>query len=665
MADTLEGTVSRISQYVVICVLMSCLVLAPVSPAQAPVWQAMGPYGGRVLAVALSPDFVRDGTMLASTANGGLFLSTNRGEQWNHVENLPADLTISALALSPAFAQDGLAFLSTTQSGILRSDDGGQTWSSWSTGLSSLSVTDLAISPDFASDQTLLAATGRGFARTSSAGKRWFPVGPSVTALSVAVSAQAGSPFVAFGGTSIGLYRSDDGGETWATTSLSGQPVLAVALSPFYGRDRSVLVGTLAGAYFSSDGGQSWAGPWMEEQVVHAVAFAPDYDGGGRLYLGADEGFYASTNGGASWQEAETLPGAVDAIVATGPGLYVGGSGGLYLSMDGGVIWAARNRGLLGIAIDTVASAPSFARQPIVLAGGPSGLYRSPDGGATWQMTTLDNARINAIAFAPTDLTANTAYAATSGGLYLSRDQGRTWQTSEATPDVLNVLALALSANANDIWLATAEGGVYYSPDAGASWQQRSAGLATLHTTALLWIDGVGDGARLMAGTWGGGAYITYDGGRSWHAASQGLETPHVQGLARGVGFGNLIWVFVSTTAGLFRSADLCQSWDFAGLLGQDLSSVVLHPNYAERANVYVSGKQDGVFRSLNGGLTWHPLNDGLPSLRLSQIIAATDDVAPLLYAAGQSGVLRYGTVPEPPVAPMSLLRLPLIMNQR
>ncbi|MBC7236529.1 MAG: hypothetical protein H5T69_11885, partial [Chloroflexi bacterium] len=102
--------------------------------AQTPEWQAIGPYGGRVLAVALSPEFDDDGTMLAGTANGGLFLSTDRGQHWGPVQDLPAGLIISVAAFSPSYGQDGMIFLGTTQNGVLRSDDGGLSWSSWSTG---------------------------------------------------------------------------------------------------------------------------------------------------------------------------------------------------------------------------------------------------------------------------------------------------------------------------------------------------------------------------------------------------------------------------------------------------------------------------------------------------------------------------------------------------
>ncbi|MBC7237848.1 MAG: hypothetical protein H5T69_18555, partial [Chloroflexi bacterium] len=571
-------------------------------------------------------------------------------------------------ALSPSAGQDGMIFLGTPQNGVLRSDDGGLSWSSWSTGLASLAVADLAVSPNFATDQTVLAATGRGLARTPSAGKRWFSVGPAVSALSVAIAGGVGEPFVAFGGTAIGLYRSDDGGQTWAPTGLTGVnavPVIDIAVAPSFATVPSLLVGTLAGAYFSGDGGNTWNGPWFPDQVVHSVAFAPDYDGTGELYLGTEQGLYRSADNGDTWRLSSSLAQSVNvlAIPSDDPVvLYAGCARGIYRSGDGGETWAERHEGVLGVTIEAVATAPSFVRQPIVLAGGPSGLYRSADGGDTWAMTTLSSAEVHAIAFAPHYRQTGTVYAATSGGLFVSSDKGSTWQASETAPAVLNVLDLALSSDPKDIWLATAEHGVYYSPNAGASWTQRAAGLASLNTTAILWLGGTGDEARLVVGTWGGGTFTTTDGGLSWVASSQEPDTPYIQALAQGVGYGGRTWIFASTTAGVFRSADMGDTWDFTGLLGQNLTGVALHPDYLSRPNVYVCAAQDGVFRSLNGGLTWQPLNEGLVSLSLSQVVVATEEASPLLYAAGQSGVSRYGAVPEPP--PPVLIRLPLVWNR-
>jgi hypothetical protein len=90
-----------------------------------------------VEAVALSPDFVNDQTVLASVGGVGLFKSTNAGRSFAAVgaDLLSKNLIISdftnptgtALQFSPAFAHDHTVFAYAEQS-VVRSTDGGITW---------------------------------------------------------------------------------------------------------------------------------------------------------------------------------------------------------------------------------------------------------------------------------------------------------------------------------------------------------------------------------------------------------------------------------------------------------------------------------------------------------------------------------------------------------
>ena len=59
-------------------------------------------------------------------------------------------------------------------------------------------------------------------------------------------------------GTPSGLYRSDDGGRSWAQTAFTEQP-FAIAVT-----DDGETIGTVTrfGSYYrSGDGGRTWPGP--------------------------------------------------------------------------------------------------------------------------------------------------------------------------------------------------------------------------------------------------------------------------------------------------------------------------------------------------------------------------------------------------------------------
>jgi hypothetical protein len=73
-----------------------------------------------------------------------------------HYSPTPA---ISALAISPNYVRDGTLFAGSLEDGVFRSSDGGRQWSAWNFGLMDLRILCLAISPNFASDEMLFVGT--------------------------------------------------------------------------------------------------------------------------------------------------------------------------------------------------------------------------------------------------------------------------------------------------------------------------------------------------------------------------------------------------------------------------------------------------------------------------------------------------------------------------
>lgn len=633
--------------------------------AESPTWSCSGPFGGQILALGISPAYAIDGILFAGTASNGLFASYDGGENWAHVSAFSAQTAVSSIVLSPAFAEDHTLFVSTTGEGILKSWDGGETWSPWNGGLLSLSVPQVALSPHFAVDQTCLAATSRGMHRSASAGKVWQPVGPDARALAVAIAVAPGGDLEAFGGFSSGLHISRDGGQVWQPTTLDAGPIVALAVSPDYATDRTVLAGTLSGAYLSTDGGETWEGPWFASLAVHQVLFSPAYAMDHALFLGTSGGVYVSRDGGAHWSELGNARDIIHDLAAfydrEGITLYAATDhGGVIYSDDGGSRWVARNTGLANVALDAVALSPHYTQDRTVYAGGEKGIWRSQDDGQSWERLPLEGVSINALRCPLDESVHRTVYAATNGGLFISTDRGQSWRAATPGPQALHVLDIAVSPT-GQLWLGTANGGVYYASPGLSFWEARSNGLAASQVMALEWL-GVGEQTTyLIAGTWGDGAFASRDGGLAWQRAA-GPEMPHVRDLASAEGYGGLLWAFAATTGGLCQSTDKGQSWDCRSLVGLDLSSVAMHPQYAAHPILYAAGQQDGIYRSLNGGVTWNSLNQGLGTLDVRELALGLDrDGEEVLFAATGGGMWRYGGVPQWPQSGYRTLVLPLV----
>lgn len=165
----------------------------------------------------------------------------------------------------------------------------------------------------------------RGLWRSTDGGRSWASagggvVGPNVTAVAVAEGAD-GRPSVVFAGTEpSAVFRSIDGGETWQpleaftrlpsarTWSFPPRPethhVRWIAVDPHAAR--RVFVAVEAGALVhSEDGGDTWVDRTPDGPYdTHTLALHPLASD--RLYAAAGDGYYESRDGGRSWQSPET-----------------------------------------------------------------------------------------------------------------------------------------------------------------------------------------------------------------------------------------------------------------------------------------------------------------------------------------------------------------------
>uniref|UniRef100_A0A7C1FUD8 Photosynthesis system II assembly factor Ycf48/Hcf136-like domain-containing protein n=1 Tax=Caldilinea aerophila TaxID=133453 RepID=A0A7C1FUD8_9CHLR len=220
-------------------------------------------------AVVFSPDFAHDRTLFASVP-GGVLRSHDAGTTW-HVAPLSSPPPfVTALAVSPNYAKDGLIFAATLEDGILRSCDRGATWAAWNFGLLDFHVYALALSPNFAHDDTLYVGCESGIFRSSSSGRGWqetaFPM-DCAPVLSLALSPDFTTDGVIFAGTEAsGLWISSDRGVTWRAVSgwETPGPINALILPPTFAQQPWILAVTDTALCLSRDGGMSW-------QVQHSI----------------------------------------------------------------------------------------------------------------------------------------------------------------------------------------------------------------------------------------------------------------------------------------------------------------------------------------------------------------------------------------------------------
>lgn len=239
-------------------------------------------------------------------------------------------------------AYDTALYAGTNGNGVFRSQDGGASWRDRNEGLADLTIRALLV--DRAG--TVYAGTAAGGPyRRGDAEDRWSPVG---TALPKTIHALAADPLrarVLYAGAATRLFRSRDGGKTWASLPVGTEPdskfvVSSLAVDPTApdtvfaaGRIscRACAVSSATALFKSIDGGASWMR--MAANVGGPLLFGP---GDSSILYGRDAGgAAASRDGGSTWTAAgehgQTSLAAVLAIDPDWPGRLYGRSaaGGL------------------------------------------------------------------------------------------------------------------------------------------------------------------------------------------------------------------------------------------------------------------------------------------------------------------------------------------------
>lgn len=231
-------------------------------------------------AVVLSPDFVADQTLFAGVP-GAILRSSDGGRSWFPTSLPTPPPFVTSLVISPNFVHDGIVLASTMEDGVFRSGDRGVHWAAWNFGLLDLNVLCLAVSPAFAEDETVFAGTDSGVFCSTNGGRAWreveFPA-DLAPVLSLALSPGYASTGLLFAGTeSCGLYTSQDRGCSWKRLgggAIEGA-VNTILLSPEFPARPEMLVSLADALLVSHDGGQTWS-DWNPDfdvqQSVTAVA---------------------------------------------------------------------------------------------------------------------------------------------------------------------------------------------------------------------------------------------------------------------------------------------------------------------------------------------------------------------------------------------------------
>ncbi|MFI5166882.1 MAG: IPTL-CTERM sorting domain-containing protein [Thermoanaerobaculales bacterium] len=479
-------------------------------------------------------------------------------------------------------------------------------------------VNGMAVDP-FASG-TLWLATDGGVFKTTDSGGHWARVFAPVAGIVRSVVAHPTTPGTVLACTYQGvIWKTTDAGASWSVSS-GGIPTPIGASSSqieFKRGDPSVVYARFnSSLYQSTDGGSNWlqigaadlAGKQLFELFIDPATPTTLWVRAAAL------GIMKSVNGGANWSPSNTnlpstgsgVPLAAFAADPLAPAtMYVLTSSGpdVWKSINGGATWA-----LVTTAI------PYFSQGLLVTPGQSNVLffggqdpatfsyhvYKSPDGGATWSNATGTLWTGQPAPLAIPAASPSTVYAAFGEGFYVTNDAGATWQPINAGLRAweINNGNPAFDPTTPSTWyFHGSEHGIYKTIDGGATFSPINGNLTDPANGAMV----VDPNNHL----------IIYAAGQTAAGA--------------GAGFFNYFSLFVkSTDGGTTWSQVLNPAVDGTSLQAWGFALLPTVPTTA-----YVAGPIDGVFKSTDGGVTFNPVNTGLPnsSFPFWGPIVATDAV--------------------------------------
>jgi len=634
---------------------------------------------GRVTALAVDP--INSNVVYAGAAGGGVWKTTDGGVNWIPLTDRQASLAVGSIAISPAnhsviyvgTGEENFSADSYYGAGILKSTNGGNSWTQIKgpfVGPFSPSGYDgggrigaIAIEPG--DDSVILAAVE-------------MPIG--------------------FNGNLTALYRTENGGTTWAAvlpnsidteyfhygTSVLFDPTNGnIAYAAISGPFNSCTTCN-SGVYKSLDAGKTWVHingtgsnvlPGMNLGRI-TLAIAPSNPN--VLYAGIQDtstfgllGLFKTTDGGGNWVKLVNTPNYCvpqcwyDQAIAIAPNnpniVFVGGAGGsgiVYRSTNGGSNWTNVTQGANGFSLHADLHALAFSADSSVLyLGNDGGVWKaSPPTATPVPWTELnDTLAITEFYFSPSinpkDVNNSLGGTQDNGtqlysGLSTWNDvvcgDGGWTAIDPGTPS--NVYSTCPQGN-GVMWKSTAGG-------AFGSWSYTASGINVneeMQFLPPLAIDPL-QPANLYFGTYR--MYQSTNNAGTWSIISGDLTTGQAltaiavaptdsNTVYTGAGNGT-VQVTTNALAGvnsIWKQSSTCPKFRY-------ITHVVVDPHISTTAYITCSGFTDfngsfgHVFHTIDGGASWSDITGNLPDIP-ANAIAVDPVLVNTYYVATDIGVFR------------------------
>jgi hypothetical protein len=614
-----EPRVNRALLYLLLCVSV------PTFAQGSYWWEARGPEGGDVTAMAVDPR--QPSRVFAGTNGAGVFRSDDSGATWTRASTGIPSIYIYALRCDPAAANTVYA---ATSEGLFKTTDNGAAWAELDTGLlgPNKSLIVLEVDPSNAATMFVSSNVSSGggntqILKTSSGGTAWSALTLPVTGYtlnSMAIDPNSTSTVYAGTGccgTTGGVFKSVNGGTDWSVLGGvdAGLPSRGINFLAVDSTASSTLyAATGTGLAKSTNGGATWSAVAGAPGTSNITAFAVTPQSPNIIYAAVNEVVHRSSDRGATWTASSTTTGSPVRLVtalavnpSTADTVYAATrGGGVRKSTNSGASWASSNSGLSANWIRTIAVDP---QSPATVWVGTysAGAFASTNSGRAWSSLAVPagNPVITAVDSLVFNPSASTTVYVISGGLVSkSVNHGSTWTPATMgmpTPSTFESLAIAPS-NPATLYAAKCSStyGLHRSTDSAATWvdQSTASGNGCFHSVAF----DPSNAAFAIAAAGGGwstdGLFMTTNGGTSFqNITSSAFGGSPPGAIAVTPGPPRRLYV-ASVNVGLLSSPDDGASWT----VESEVTGYVRAIKYGAASQTVLVVTATGVFQRAGTG---------------------------------------------------------------
>ncbi|MFZ5551976.1 MAG: PKD domain-containing protein, partial [Bacteroidota bacterium] len=578
-------------------------------------WTPLGPTGapigggaGRINAVRFMPGTPT--TIFACAPAGGLWVSTNNGASWSTNTDQLAVIGCTDIAIDPTNTQ--IRYLATGDGdagdtysiGVLKSTDGGVTWNT--TGLSwtvnqGRTISRLLINPS--NPQVLLAATSNGIYRTANGGTSWAQV---QTGNFMDMEFRPTDPNTVYAcGTTF--WKSTNGGTSFAQIT-AGVPATNVGRLAIATTDANT-----AYVYMIAANSTNYGFIGVYRSVDNGTTFTTRSTSPNLLGWSSTGG----DTGGQGWYDLAIAasPTNQDVVIVGGINIWRSTNGGTNWTLNGH--WTGTGAPYVHADIHDLIFLPGNGTT--YLSGNDGGVFRTTNSGGAWSdiSTGMQIAQQYEIGLSTSNATLLLAGHQDNG---TNRMNGVTW-TEVYGGDGMQ--CFIDRTNNNTYYAAYVNGDFQRSTNGGGAWTNIITGLTGTAAWEAPWHQDPTTANTLYAGYQQ--MFRSTNQGTNW--AQVGTLTGTNTVVEFDIAPSNNQILYTVKSNAVFKTTNGGTNWtNITGTLpvgSAALTYVEISPTDPNRVYVTFSGYSSGnkVFLSTNGGTTWTNYSTGLPNLPVNCIV--------------------------------------------